>query len=97
MKELTYRELLRTDEAFSEWVAQGRRMGFLSSLSELIDQEIGELGHPLSQPHHVHVNFGIQEAVRRIRRLVKDPLSPLSRVDSPPATYGIGRAGLEDI
>ena len=84
----TTRDQLKTDAKFVEWVATGQKLGYMFSLAELVDDEIGNTGYPNAQPHTAHINLGVQETVRRVRNLLRDPLNDNRRPTVPQARYG---------
>lgn len=83
------RDQLRTDKDFTEWVNHGRKMGFLFSLGELVDTEVGGAGFPNSQPHLSNINLGVQIAVRQVRGILRDPLAAAVTQKTPPPNYGV--------
>lgn len=86
---MTLNELQKV-KGFAEWAATTESRRFLSMLSEVIDTEVGESAYPMKDPHMVHINFGVQDAVRRVRRIVNDPLAtPRVLPPLPRATYQV--------
>lgn len=83
------RDDLRKNDKLVEWLQQGRALGHLHALSELVDHEIGQTGYAMTDPHFVHINLGIQDAVRRTRALLKDPLTVQVKPMAPAPTYGV--------
>lgn len=81
---------LKALPGFAEWVREGVRAGHLEALAEFVDEKVGDTGYHCVQPHHAHINLGMQDAVRRVRRILRDPLGADEVVAAgPPATYGV--------
>lgn len=75
---------------FAEWASTPESRQFLRMLARVVDTEVGASGYDMRHAHLAHVNLGIQDAVRRVCRIVEDPL----RVDTslpplPRATYQV--------
>ena len=81
---------LKSYPGFADWVAEGRSRGFLQLLAESIDEEVGDTGYANAAPHLAHINLGVQDATRRIKKIVADPLAAMpAQAAAPPATYGV--------
>lgn len=79
-------------QGFADWATTPDAQKFLPMLAEVVDTEVGDTGYAMPDPHWAHVNLGIQDAVRRVRRIISNPLmAPDERPAAPPATYGIPR------
>lgn len=73
------------------WLDEGMTRGYCSALSDLIDEEIGDTGYHNRTPHEANINLGIQEAVRRVRAVLRDPVRRRRPAKAmPQATYGVG-------
>jgi hypothetical protein len=85
------RDTLRTDPEFTKWLSLPETSVQLRKLAELVDMEVGMVGYGMTEPHFVHVNFGIQDAVRRVRNLLVDPTGTKTPKTGglPPARYGV--------
>lgn len=86
---------LRGDPEFVKWLALPETTVQLRKLSEVIDVEVGTSGYGMEAPHHVHINFGIQDAVRRARSILVDPTGARTTAPKglPPARYGVTPSG----
>lgn len=75
---------------FSEWASTPETQKFLFLLSELVDVEVGRMRYPLTSDAMIHINFGIMEATRRAKHLLRNPLeAPEERAAMPRATYQV--------
>lgn len=86
------REDLKKTPGFTEWASEGQGPLFLSLLAEVVDVEVGMSGYGMHEAHYVHVNFGIQDATRRVRHILKDPTGVRTLAGKPtlpPARYGV--------
>ena len=86
--------MTRTDlikvPGFAEWASTPEAQRFLPLLAEVVDHDIGASFYTMPEPHWVHVNLGIQDAVRRTRHILRNPLVPApERGPTPRPHYGI--------
>jgi len=85
------REEARAVPGFSDWCGRQDTKTFLTLMGEVVDEEVGASGYPINDPHLVHINFGVQDAVRRVRGILRDPtaikIKPTPTL--PPARYGV--------
>lgn len=82
---------LRADAEFAKWLALPETVVQLRKLAEVVDAEVGTTGYGMDAAHMVHVNFGIQDAVRRVRGVLADPTGARAPAAKglPPARYGV--------
>ncbi len=79
-------------QGFADWATTPDAQKFLPLLAEVVDTEVGAAFYTMPEPHWVHINLGIQDAARRTRYIISNPLmAPDERPAAPPATYGIPR------
>ena len=86
------RTTLREDPEFAKWLALPETAVQLRKLAEVVDIEVGTSGYGMDEPHMVHINFGIQDAVRRVRSILADPTGARAAAAPrglPPARYGV--------
>ena len=82
---------LRSIPGFTEWAERGEANGWFRAIADCVDDEIGNLGLPNSDPHESHINLGMQQAVRLTRQLICDPLMrKTQRLVLPKPSYGVG-------
>lgn len=82
---------LRTLPGFAEWLERSDTAAFMGAIADMVDEEVGTVSYDLRHPHLVHVNYGIQDAVRLVRELLRDPLGKerTQRPSMPPPRYGV--------